>query len=163
MNTTTQKRHNSLELYVRSLAPRTAIRPHLDRINTLEELSADGLVTEYTIYVVGDGIIHEGEHDEIPIAQHLTQRLAEIEAWAEENDASVPGIRTTTVTETRFNDMEYTVTMVPHKMILEYASGQLRFCSPAITDGERFSVDEHLADIRASAGYADRSRVERNL
>ncbi|QSG05378.1 HTH domain-containing protein [Halapricum desulfuricans] len=159
----TQNRQNSLELYVRSLAPRTAIRPHLDRIQTLEALAADGLVSEYTIHVVGDGIIHEGDYEEVPIAQHLTERLAEIEAWTEEHDASVPGIRTTTVSETRFNDMEYTVTMVPHKMVLEYTGGQLRFCSPAVTDGQLFSVDEHLADIRTAAGYSDRSRVERNL
>jgi len=159
----TENRQNSLELYVRSLAPRTAIRPHIERIQTLETLAADDLVSEYTIHVIGDGIIHEEDYEGIPVAQHLTQRLAEIEAWAEENDASIPGIRTTTVSETRFNDMEYTVTMIPHKMVLEYTGGQLRFCSPAITDGELFSVDEHLADIRTSAGHSDRSRVEQNL
>lgn len=158
---TERQRQHSLEYYVQSLAPQTAIRPHLDRIDQLETLAEDGLVSEYTIHVVGSGFVHEGNYDSVPIAQRLKQRLAEIDRWAEDNDASLPGISTTTMSETCFHDMAYTVTRVPRNMLLEYVGGDLRFCSPAVVEGEHVSVDDHLADIRSSEERSNRPDVAR--
>jgi hypothetical protein len=150
----------SVELYVRSLAPHAAVQSQLGRSERFESLVDSGAFESCTMHVVGRGIVHEGPYELASTAQLLRRRIGQMRAWAADHDATVPGLETTTVTESCLHETGYTVTRVPQNFLLEFEGDSLRRCSPAVYDGERFSVDDHLDALRASARASDAETVE---
>lgn len=158
----------SVELYVRSLAPTAAVQSQLERSQRLESLVDEGEFETCSVHVVGRGIVHDGPYELASTYRLLQRRIREIRAWAEDHDATVPGLRTRTVRESCLQETGYTVTTVPRNFLLEFEGGSLRQCSPSIQDGERFSVDDHLDELVATVETsetetADSGAEERKL
>lgn len=159
---TAQQQHTSIELCVRSLAPTAAVATQIERIQRLEALVEAGAIGEYSVHVVGRGVVHENNCESCPAGKLLLDRLSEVETWAAENDARIPGFNTTTVQGSCVHEVTYTVTTVPQNFLLEYENDRLRCCSPSIIDGQSFSVDKHLSEISNSERTSEAVRTGSN-
>lgn len=134
----------TVELYVRSLAPNGALRSQVERIQRLEELVEAGRIEDFDVRVVGRGVVHEACCTLTPTGQLLGDRLADVRAWVTENDATMPGVETTSVSESPLTDAAYTVTTIPENMLVEYQNDRILVISPATLGDTHFSVDDHL-------------------
>lgn len=137
----------TVELYVRSLAPNGTPSTEIETIDRLRSLADRGRIGDYSIRVVGRGLVHADCCLSTETGKLLQDRLAAIDRWTVANDAAVPGITTVTVERSPVHEHEYTMTKLPHCLLLEYDDQDLAFVSPATLDDGHWAVSDHLDAI----------------
>lgn len=149
---TIQTRQPAVELCVRSLAPSGTPDPQVGALQRLEALVEAGVVETYSVRVVGRGLVHEKSCLKTAPGMALLQRLAAIDSWAGQNDATVPGIDTVRVETSPVHDRAYRMTTVPELLVLEYLDDELVYVAPCSVRDEHCSVGEYLDAMEQSAG-----------
>lgn len=131
----------TVELFVRSLAPRGCGRLQADAIDTLSELVDRGIVDDYEVRIWGDAVPVDGDH---PIVREVV-RLRE---WAATNGAELLGVDRRTagslVEEAR------AVTALPTMVLAEYHDGKLACVSPHERDGVVHTIEDRLGALHES-------------
>lgn len=142
----------TVALYLRSLVPNGEPTTQITTIRHLESIAEAGDVEDCSIHVTGRGFVHEDCCLSTPTGRTLVDRVTAIENWADANDAHLPGISTTTIEASPMREQQFTVTSIPHRLLLEYERGSLRFVSPVTIDDTHITVSDHLDALDRSTG-----------
>lgn len=136
----------TLEVYVRSLAPR-AIQSHQEEIfRRLERLEAIGIVDEYAVELWGREL-PANPPDGDAIGQDIRNRIGQFRRWASAADVSLePGFSTETVRSTITGETSTRI-RVPAITLAEYVGDDLQFVSPCTDDGTAITVTDRLDAI----------------
>lgn len=149
----------TVALYLRSLAPNGSPTTQVQLIQRLERMVSEGTIEDFTVDVVGRGILHEHCCMTTEVGKRLLDRLAAVDKWAKANDASLPGISTTTVEPSPLREQSYTMTTIPQCLLVEFGDHQIEYVSPTSIDGDHQSVSDHLDEIESRATDSTRSHA----
>jgi hypothetical protein len=125
----------TVELYVRSLAPRGAHRQLEELLEKLESLQARGDVVEYSVHVWGARIDPTSAMAETDAGQFLRERVRAFSEWASENGYSTGSFFEAEPIESTITGEEYAAMTLPTATLAEYVDGELAFVTPC-TNGE---------------------------
>lgn len=150
---------DTLELYVRSLAPGNCHLQQEGVIQQLNQLEASGVVEEYTVEVWGKQLTPSAA-DRTEVGQRLSNRVNEFRTWADSHDMSLSSTFPLELVRSEFTGDEYTRIRLPTIALAEYEGDNLQFVSPC-SDGETVhTVADHLAAIANTQDAATRPNTE---
>jgi hypothetical protein len=146
----------TLELLVRSLAPQSQFADQEAILARLETLSEMGAIDDYTVHVVGDGVVPGSRVAHTETGQLLLHRLLVLDRWTDRNDLSLAA--TAAVDSRAATSGNLPAITVTPATLLEYRGTRLRFASP-IGQGDRTcSIRQHLDAIDPESSTQLRAR-----
>lgn len=127
--------NRTVELYVRSLAPRAAHDRLEDFVDTLETLEARDRIVDYTVHVWGSRIDRTSAAARTEAGQFVTERVEAFTDWACEQGLSMGSFFEEESVESSITGEEYTAMTLPTAALAEYVDGELAFVAPC-SNGE---------------------------
>lgn len=145
----------TVELFVRSLAPR-ATRGHLeDLIEHLEMLETRGHIQSFEVHVWGSRIDRTSAAARTEVGQFVTERVEAFSEWACENDFSLGSFFEEEPVESSITGEEYTATTLPTATLAEYVDDDLSFVAPC-SDGETmYTIEDRLEALASNSRTTD--------
>lgn len=151
----------SVELYVRSLAPRAG-RGRLERtVRRLEELDDRDDLEEYQVYVTGRTVPPSPAEAVTEFGAFLHNRVAVFQEWAHRTGRSLDCCFERRSVDSRFTGERHDAIAVPELLLAEYVGGDLRFVAPCLDDETQVTVADRLATLEGEAPTAESDRLER--
>lgn len=150
----------SVELYVRSLAPRAGRRRMEETVRRLATLEDRDEIGEYRVYVTGKTIPASPAEAVTDFGAFLCNRIAAFRDWADRTGHSLEPRFTHRAVDSAFTGERYHAVAAPELLLAEYVDGDLRFVAPCDTDGTQVAVADRLARL-AEAPTAESDRLER--
>lgn len=154
MNTDSTEERVTLDLHVRSLAPRAGHAQQESVIERLDELEAGGYIDEFTVNVWGRQISLSTAAARTDAGQFVLDRVDEFRAWAAETDRSVDSFFETRRVESEITDQEYAALVLPVLTLAEYRDDELAYVAPC-TDGETVVTVEDRIDVLETTRVTD--------
>jgi len=136
------------ELYVRSLAPRGLGDRQDAVVETLVTLSAQGTLSEYTVYVCGEQAPASPAAATTEFGQYLLNRVAVFYEWADRNDCSLGSVFERRTVDSSILGERCETLVLPVMVLAEYEGEDLRFVAPCQTGGETITVQDRLDELR---------------
>jgi hypothetical protein len=154
-----------IELYVRSLAPGGTHSQQDTVVRRLDDLLDAGAIADYDVRVWGDRIRRASAVARTVDGQHVQDRLARMEQWADRAGYSLDGIYREVDHECTITDESWTEVRFPQIALAEFVDDELVHLAPAYEDGDGDLVEvaDRLADLDASTdggGDDEDRRVE---
>lgn len=151
----------SVELYVRSLAPRAG-GGRLERtVRRLAELDDRDDLAEYQVYVTGKTVPPSPAAAVTEFGVFLHNRVAVFQEWADRTGRSLDCCFERRSVESRFTGERHDAIAVPELLLAEYEDGDLRFVAPC-RDGEtQVTVADRLTALEADVPTREADRLER--
>lgn len=141
---------DTVEVYVRSLSPDCSPqqRPIFDQLN---QLSREGVIDYWTVYVVGEKVCPETANVTQP-GQFICARIEQFKDWAERNGVSFGRFFEQRPVSSEITGEAFETMVLPSVTLAEYdEQDTLRFVSPCF-DGETqytpMSRIERIVDTR---------------
>lgn len=151
----------TVELYVRSLAPRAA-RDRLERVVArLEELEADGRVGDVSVRVTGKAIPATPAETVTDYGAFLCNRVAVFQEWAHRTGRSLDSRFERRSVHSQFTGDDYDALVWPELVLAEYVDGDLRFVAPCAAGEEATTVEERLTALEAGEPTEEAERLGR--
>lgn len=136
----------TVELYVRSLAPRGS-QDRQDRIvECLEALEARGAIESFSLHVWGTRIDPNSATARTDAGQFVRRRVAAFTAWADRTGRSTgPFFEVETVESTITDEVRTTMTL-PTVTMAEFVDGDVAFVTPCVdsSGGTTDTIEDHL-------------------
>lgn len=127
--------NRTVELYVRSLAPRAA-HDHLeDLVESLESLKTRNRIVDYTVHVWGSRIDRTSAAAGTEAGRFVTERVEAFTDWASEQGLSMGSFFEEESVESSITGEEYTAMTLPTAALAEYVDDELAFVAPC-SNGE---------------------------
>jgi hypothetical protein len=138
-----------LELYVRSLAPR-GLQPRLRAvIHQVSELTAEGIIDGYEIYVCGHRVPASVDETTTEFGTFLLDRIDVFSDWATENGWSLDRTFERHHVESTLTGETIDVFSLPVVALAEYEGSDLCFVAPVCTEDSQWTVQDRLDTIKA--------------
>jgi hypothetical protein len=141
--------NRTVELYVRSLAPRAArdrqeeVVSQLDRIETREQID------EYEVHVWGSRVDLSSTAIETDAGRFVRERVEAFTEWTTDNGLSTEPFFEEESVDCSITGESYDAVTLPKATLAEYVDGELDFVTPC-TDGERdLTVADRLRQLEA--------------
>ena len=139
--------NRTLELYVRSLAPRAAHDRQEDVVARLERLATRGRVAEYAVHVWGSRIDLASTAAETDAGRFVRERVEAFTDWTADNGLSTEPFFEEESVDSSLTGEEYTAVTLPTATLAEYVDGELDFVTPC-TDGDTvLGVEDRLQEL----------------
>jgi hypothetical protein len=138
-----------VELYVRSLAPRGVLEGQQAALRSVRELVEDGPLAECTVHICGREIPATPADTATEFGEFLCNRVAVFSAWADRNDYSLARLFDRRRLDSTITGEHRETLVMPVMALAEYEGPDLRFVAPCAVDGERLTVRDRLAELRA--------------
>lgn len=135
---------NSVELYVRSLAPdgpRPAVESVVER---LHRLNGAGAIDDLTVHVTGRKICRESVTAATGPGEFLLDRVASFDAWADRTGRSIASSFRRLEDARGLDGSDHSGITFPTMAMAEYEDGALRFVSPASEGSTVHTVRDRL-------------------
>ena len=145
-----------MELFVRSLTPRTSRGRLEDLIEHLEMLETRGRIQSFEVHVWGSRIDRTSVAARTEIGQFVTERVETFSEWACENDFSLGSFFEEEPVESSITGEEYSATTFPTATLAEYVDDDLSFVTPC-SDGDTVYTVEDRLDALESTGRTTNS------
>lgn len=147
----------SVELYVRSLAPRAA-RDRLERVVArLTSLAETDRIEDVSVRVTGKAVPATPADAVTDYGAFLCNRVAVFREWADLTDHSIDARFERRTVHSAFTGDEYDAVVWPELVLAEYVSGDLRFVAPCERGEESVTVEDRLVALEAVTPPADRA------
>jgi hypothetical protein len=140
----------SLELYVRSLAPRAGHAQQEALIRRLEELDATDRIDEYSVTVWGRRVSLSSAAAETDAGQFVLDRVEAFRDWARRSSRSVDSFFETHRVESSLTDEEYVALVLPAVVLAEYRDGELAYVAPCSDGGTATTPADQLDHLESS-------------
>lgn len=150
----------SVELYVRSLAPRAGRRRMEETVRRLATLEDRDAIGEYRVYVTGKTIPASPAEAVTEFGAFLCNRIAAFRDWADRTGRSLAPRFTRRAVDSAFTGERYHAVAAPELMLAEYVDCDLRFVAPCEDDGTQVTVADRLVRLE-DARTAESDRLER--
>lgn len=138
----------SIELYVRSLSPRSGRSQQDAIVERLQQFDRRGVIESYDVVVTGDCLCPDSAGATTEPGRFLLERVETFESWAAVNDRSLDPFFVRRTDGTDLLGDPATGILFPMVSMAEFADDRLRFVTPC-KDGDRtITVRERLAEIR---------------
>lgn len=132
-----------IELYVRSLAPKTA-RDEQDRVvRRSRALDADDRIANLDVAVCGDCVCPDAATAETDTGRRILSRYEAFRDWADAHDRELVGFEELD-TRSQLTDTRVTGIVFPRITLAEYRNGSLAFVAPSRTTRTTTSVLDRL-------------------
>lgn len=138
----------TLELYVRSLAPRGDGGRLDDHLADLCRLAAAG-VADHEVRVWGDAVPVGGPAADTAPAAEALDAVETFAAWADREGAEFPA---SSATRGTLADGSRSVVEVPGMALAEYRDGELARVTPVVREDRVETVADHVASLRPRSG-----------
>ena len=150
----------AVELYVRSLAPRTA-RDRLERVvGRLTEFDREGTIESLSVRVTGKAIPATPAACVTGYGTFLCNRVAVFEEWATRSGRSLAGRFERRSVHSQFTGEDYEAIVWPELALAEYVDGDLRFVTPCVGE-EPVTVEDRLESLAGATPTDPADRLER--
>jgi hypothetical protein len=127
--------NRTVELYVRSLAPRAAHDRLEDFVETLETLEARDRIGDYSVHVWGSRIDRTSAAARTEAGRFVTGRVEAFTDWACEQGLSLGTFFEEESVESSITGEEYTALTLPTAALAEYVDEELALVAPC-SDGD---------------------------
>ena len=145
--------NRTVELFVRSLAPRAA-HDHLeDLVEQIEMLETRDRIQGFTVHVWGSRIDRTSAVARTDAGEFVTERVEAFSEWACENGLSMGSFFEEEPVESRITGEEYTATTLPTAALAEYVDDELAFVAPC-SDGDTVWTVADRLDALENNGQA---------
>jgi len=144
----------TVELHVRSLAPRGGKGQQESAIERLDQLASTGRIEEFSVNVWGRRVSLSSAAAETDAAQFVLDRVDEFRDWARRTGRSVDSFFETRRVESSITDEQYAALVLPSLTLAEYRDGELAYVAPC-TDGDTVHTVDDRLDVLASSPAMD--------
>jgi hypothetical protein len=151
----------TVELYLRSLAPRSGRSSVENIVSRLRHLSDRGIISQYEVEVWGRQVPLDPDGPQTAPGKDIASRIEAFETWAIESDRSLTGIERKQV-ESSLSGESYSAIAPPGVLAAEYHDGDLAFVAPSTKDGECCSVLDRLTHLEDLAQDEPASTIGSN-
>lgn len=149
MNSDTQQESVTVELHVRSLAPRAGKGQQESAIDRLNELESEGHIDEFSVNVWGKRVSLSSAASQTDAAQFVLDRVEEFRDWARRTGRSVDSFFETRRVESSITDEKYAALVLPSLTLAEYRGGELAYVAPCSDGGDVHTVDDRLDTLES--------------
>lgn len=149
----------TVELYVRTLAPRAA-RDRLERVVArLESLESADAIGEFSVRVTGKAIPATPAETVTDYGAFLCNRVAVFQEWADRSGNSIAARFERRSVHSQFTGEDYNAIVWPDLVLAEYVEGDLRFVAPCEADGETVTIEDRLQTLEAAEPVEEPDRL----
>lgn len=149
----------TVELYVRTLAPR-AVRDRLERIVArLEDLESADAIGEFSVRVTGKAIPATPAGTVTDYGAFLCNRVAVFHEWADRTGRSIERCFERRSVHSQFTGDDYDAIVWPELLLAEYVDRDLRFVAPCRDDGETVTIEERLLVLERTEPIEEPDRL----
>jgi hypothetical protein len=139
--------NRTLELYVRSLAPRASHDRQEEVVTQLEQLETEGQIREYEVHVWGSRVDLSSRAAETDTGRFVRERVESFTKWTANNGLSTEPFFEAESVDCSITGEEFDAVTLPKATLAEYVDGELDFVTPC-TDGETvLSVTDRLREL----------------
>lgn len=147
--------NRTVELYVRSLAPRATHDHQEGLVGRLERLRSRGCILDYTVHVWGSRIDLSSAAARTDAGRFIRRRVEEFSEWASESELSTGSFFEEEPVRSSITGEEYTATVLPTAALAEYVDEELAFVTPC-TDGDTvYTVTDRLEELASARPASD--------
>lgn len=150
MNADTTQESVTVDLHVRSLAPRAGHSQQNAAIERLDDLASAGRVGEFNVHVWGHQVSLSTAAAKTDAGQFVLNRVEQFREWAKETGRSIGSFFETRRVESEIMDEEYAALVLPSLTLAEYRDGDLAFVAPCSDGGSVCTVEDRIDDLAAS-------------
>ncbi|MFD1585748.1 HTH domain-containing protein [Halorientalis brevis] len=154
MNADTSQEAVTVDLHVRSLAPRAGHAQQNVAIERLDDLESADRIEAFNVHVWGHQISLSTAAANTDAGQFVLDRVEQFRSWAAETGRSVDSFFETRRVESEIMDEEYAALVLPSLTLAEYRDGDLAFVAPCSDDGSVCTVEDRI-DVLAASGVTD--------
>jgi len=145
MDTTDPRR---VELFVRSLSPKTGRSPATAQLDRLRRL-ADEDVVDLSVTVWGREVGLSTTAARTDAGEFVLDRVANFREWADDHDVCVEAFFETREVESGLTGESYTALVLPVACLAEYRDGELVHVAPYTTDSAVHTVSDRVTTLEA--------------
>jgi len=145
----------SVELYVRSLAPRGVRSTQEGIVDRLRDLRESETVSEFSVCVCGSRVPASRAEVETDVGATLLERIGAFERWAERTGCSLGPLFERSTVHSSITDETHETIDLPAMVLAEYEGNRLRFVSPCVVDGTLLTVPERLDALADTVSTAE--------
>lgn len=154
MNTDVTQDAVSVDLHVRSLAPRAGHAQQNAVIERLDELESAGQIDEFTVNVWGRQVSLSTAAAKTDAGQFVLNRVDQFREWARESGRSVDSFFETRRVQSSITDEQYAALVLPALTLAEYHDGELAYVAPC-SDGDTVCTVADRIDVLEASGVTD--------
>lgn len=141
----------TVELYVRSLAPRAA-HDHLEElVETLDRLETRDRIGDYTVHVWGSRIDRTSAAAGTDAGRFVVERVEAFTDWACEQGLSTGSFFEEESVESSITGEEYTAMTLPTAALADYVDDELAFVAPCSDGDSVCTVRDRLETLEGEA------------
>ena len=144
----------TVDLHVRSLAPRGGRAQQNAVIEQLDALESAGRIEEFSVHVWGRQVSLSTAAANTDAGQFVLDRVDQFREWAAETDRSIDSFFETRRVKSEVMDEEYAALVLPALTLAEYRDGDLAYVAPCSDDGTVCTVEDRI-DALAASGVTD--------
>lgn len=149
----------TVELYVRTLAPRT-VRDRLERlVARLEDLDSADAVAEFSVRVTGKAIPATPADTVTDYGAFLCNRVAVFHDWADRTGRSVDRCFERRSVHSQFTGEDYDAIVWPELLLVEYLDQDLRFVAPSRAEGDTTTIEDRLQVLERAEAVEEPERL----
>jgi len=152
----------AVELYVRSLAPRSDRTRLHETVARLQELADAGSLREFSVVLSGKAIPPTPAETVTELGAYLCNRVAVFREWARATGRSVGATFQRRSVHSTFTGDDYDAVVLPDVLLAEYEGDDLRFVAPCREDGDAVTVTDRLDALEAGAPTEPTDRLPRS-
>lgn len=155
---TTRTSKKTIDLYVRSLAPRGQQTTQNAIINRLDELESMGAISAYTVHVWGRKVAPLSAAGQTEAGQFISDQVTAFETWADDVGRSLDSFFETQAVQSAYRDETHETSVLPAATLAEYEGDTLTFVAPS-TDGDTSTtVHDRLDALERAHTTTERDR-----
>lgn len=151
----------TVELFVRSLAPRESRGRIESIVRQLDALVTAGVVTRYRVIPTGAELPATRAAAITDVAGALLDRVAVFREWARATGRSLDVTFERRTGSSRITGEDHDVLVVPTVAMAEYVGDDLRFVAPCAEDGDHWTVLDRLDTLATGEPLPDDDRLPR--
>ncbi|MFB6179471.1 MAG: HTH domain-containing protein [Halorientalis sp.] len=154
MSTDTTREAVTVDLHVRSLAPRAGHTQQTTAIERLDDLESAGRLAAFNVHVWGHQVSLSTAAADTAAGQFVLNRVDQFREWADETGRSVDSFFETRRIESEITGEQYAALVLPSLTLAEYHDGDLAYVAPC-SDGDSVCTVEDRIDTLAASGVTD--------
>lgn len=144
-----------VEVFVRSLSPRTSRRRLEEIVARLDRLVAADAILQYRVRPTGTELPATPADALTEYGSYLLNRVAAFQEWAAATGRSLGSTVDRRTVYSRFTGEEHDALVLPTVLVAEYDGRALRFVAPCEADGERVTVLDRLDALASEEDLGD--------
>ncbi|MFB6311487.1 MAG: HTH domain-containing protein [Salinirussus sp.] len=153
----------TVELYVRSLAPRVG-HERLDTVvDRLDHLASTGYLADFTVRITGDEIPATPADAVSETGAFLSRRVSSFESWASRTGRSLDASFERRIVASGIIGQTHTAIVPPMIAMAEFLDGDVRYVSPCSDSHGQVSVEDRLTSMESAATGQESDVASRRL